>query len=156
MNEVLTLRKKQVREFLRSIRTINSLQIDFEKKLHTSSSEPYFYDTSYQMVNRSNVVLPIDEQGCCVTNTPVTLSKKTKRAKTWKCNESKPTSKDDKRVIENPQLIFKAPLNRVRETLNNLHMNCSHGHYVHLDGTDSIVEFQGHPLPCCFGGCFSQ
>ena len=80
VNEVLTLRTKQVREFLRSIRTINSLQIDFEKKLHTSSSEPYFYDTAYQMVNRSNVVLPIDEQGCCVTNTPVTLSKKTKRA----------------------------------------------------------------------------
>ena len=59
-------------------------------------------------------------------------------------------------MIENLQLIFKEPINRVRETLKNLHMNCSHGHYVHLDGTDTIVEFQGHPLPCCFGGCFSQ
>ena len=76
-----------------------------------------------KMVNRSNIVLPIDEQGHCVTNTPVTLSKKTKQAKTWKCgDECKPTSKDDKRVIENLQLTFKEPINRVRETLNNLHM----------------------------------
>ena len=87
VDNILTKRKKQVGNLLRSIRTINSFEIKYDIKEHSISSEPYFYDNAYQIVDRSNVVLQINELGWCITNTAIRIDKETRRPKTWKCND---------------------------------------------------------------------
>ena len=52
VDNILTERKKQVGNLLRSIRTINSFEIKYDEKEHSISSEPYFYDNAYQIVDR--------------------------------------------------------------------------------------------------------
>ena len=153
VDNILTKRKKQVGNLLRSIRTINSFEIKYDIKEHSISSEPYFYDNAYQIVDRSNVVLQINELGWCITNTAIRIDKETRRPKTWKCNdECKPVSDNDKRVIDLLQLSFKEPVRKVRETLDNLDSHCPHGHYSDYYGKDLL----GHPLPCCISECFSE
>ena len=69
LHKTLQLRKEHVGSLLRSIRSVKALQItqkeDFGNSCHSRSSEPYFYDSSYQPVKR-NGPIPINEAGQCV------------------------------------------------------------------------------------------
>ena len=54
---------------LKMARSIQSLQIkgknDFGESGHTASTEPYFYDSAYQLVKRPHAI-QIDENGKCI------------------------------------------------------------------------------------------
>ena len=56
LNKALQIRKEHSASLLKCIRSIKSIQIngrqDFGKDCHTVSNEPYFYDSSYQLVKR--------------------------------------------------------------------------------------------------------
>jgi len=69
VHENLSLRKKMVGEFMKSVRSISQQWIDddtFEEGLHTVSSEPYFLDTSYKMT-ASREITVIDRKNRCLT-----------------------------------------------------------------------------------------
>ena len=71
LNKALQLRKEHAGALLKTTRAVNSLNIkgrdDFGEECHTASSEPYFYDSAYQPVQRAYAI-PIDENGRCVAN----------------------------------------------------------------------------------------
>ena len=56
LNKALQVRKERAGSLLKTIRTVQSLQIssaeDFGEGCHTSSTEPYFYDSAYKPVKR--------------------------------------------------------------------------------------------------------
>ena len=49
---------------------------DFGDTRHTASTEPYFYDSAYQLVKRQQA-LPVDKQGKCVV-AEITIVEKNK------------------------------------------------------------------------------
>ena len=69
LNKAWQLHKEHVGSLLKTTRVINAIQItgseDFGVGCHTASSEPYFFDASYQHVKR-DYALPIDENGKCM------------------------------------------------------------------------------------------
>ncbi len=66
VNEILAQRKKEVSTFLHTLRLVDSLEIDYDERQHNACSEPYIYDTAYEKVDRSNIALPMHENGWCV------------------------------------------------------------------------------------------
>jgi len=97
IHDALSVRKPHVGNLLKTLRKFNAIQIvsedDLLQGLHTSSSEPYFYDTDYKssalkqvtvvdhdkrsLVTHEkcpgvdeyalyNMVIPVDERGCCI------------------------------------------------------------------------------------------
>ena len=68
LSQALKYRKKIVREFLACVRSTNVLSMSTDnlgEHYHTASSEPYFYDQSYTLVNH-DFPIPIDNSGRCV------------------------------------------------------------------------------------------
>ena len=69
LNKALQVRKEHAGCLLKMARSIQSLQIkgknDFGESGHTASTEPYFYDSAYQLVKRPHAI-PIDENGKCI------------------------------------------------------------------------------------------
>ena len=69
-------RRKCVKSFVSN--TNEALKVDIENKddfgqrCHSVGSEPYFYDASYQQVQR-DTALPIDEHGQCVTSSKIEI-----------------------------------------------------------------------------------
>ena len=49
--------------------------MDYNEKLHTPSSEPFFYDTAYVLPNRCNAI-PVNEKGVCGKRLRVCWAKK--------------------------------------------------------------------------------
>ena len=74
LNKALQLRKEHAGALLKTTRAVNSIDIkcrdDFGEGCHTASSEPYFYDSAYQLVQRAYAI-PIDENGRCVVATEI-------------------------------------------------------------------------------------
>ena len=69
LNKALQVRKEHAGCLLKMARSIQNLQIkgknDFGESSHTASTEPYFYDSAYQLVKRPHAI-PIDENGKCI------------------------------------------------------------------------------------------
>ena len=69
LNKSLQTRREFVGSLLKACRLIKRLKIDgkedFGEGCHTASTEPYYYDTAYKLVNR-DYALPFDENGKCV------------------------------------------------------------------------------------------
>ena len=89
LNKALQVRKEHAGSLLKMARSIQSLHIKgkqhFGESSHTASTEPYFYDSAYQLVKRPYAI-PIDENGRCI------LAKEIKDGarKQWQCtNECK-------------------------------------------------------------------
>ena len=55
-------------------------------QLHSTSSEPYFYDTAYALVDRCST-LPIDEYGRCISAEVGCHDANTNRPTECKCSE---------------------------------------------------------------------
>ena len=75
LNKALQVRKEHAGSLLKTIRTVQSMQIsgadDFGDGCHTASTEPYFYDSAYNPVKRG-FALPVDEYGRCILATEIT------------------------------------------------------------------------------------
>ena len=69
LNKALQVRKEHAGCLLKMARSIQNLQIkgknDFGESSHTGSTEPYFYDSAYQLVKRPHAI-PIEENGKCI------------------------------------------------------------------------------------------
>ena len=66
--KAIQVRKQYVGALLKAVRYINALKIkemaDFGEGLHSAHSKPYFYDSAYLFVKRSDI-LTIDQSGIC-------------------------------------------------------------------------------------------
>ena len=66
VNKFLRLCRQCAGALLKSIRMVQSLCItckeDFGEGCHTASTEPYYYDPAYQLIDR-HPVLPVDDNG---------------------------------------------------------------------------------------------
>ena len=69
---------------LRTIRSVKTVEInnkdDFGDTHHTASTEPYFYDSAYELVKRQQA-LPVDKQGKCVVAEITIVGKKNEEKK---------------------------------------------------------------------------
>ena len=69
-------RRKCVKSFVSNTNEALKVDIknkdDFGHRCHSAGSEPYFYDASYQQVQRGTA-LPIDEHGQCVTSNKIEI-----------------------------------------------------------------------------------
>ena len=82
LNRVLKYRRACAAELLGTIRSVKTVEIsnedDFGDTRHTASTEPYFYDSAYQLVKRQQA-LPVDKQGKCVVAEITIVEKKQKQ-----------------------------------------------------------------------------
>ena len=90
LNKALQVRKEHAGSSLKMARSIQSLNIrgkqDFGESSHTASTEPYSYDSAYQLVKRPYAI-PIDENGRCILAKEIN---KDGAQKQWQCtNECK-------------------------------------------------------------------
>ena len=162
LNKSLQTRKEHVGSLLKACRLIKSLQIegkeDFGEGCHTASTEPYFYDSCYQIVQR-DYALPIDENGKCVVAKEVESKTETKHQKhpmKWECSsECKPLKEAEVDTIVSLKAAFENPMQEVRHTLDTCD-GCANQHYTKVV-EDSSVDLRGHPLVCSNdGGCDSK
>ena len=162
LNKSLQTRKEHVGSLLKACRLIKSLQIegkeDFGEGCHTASTEPYFYDSCYQIVQR-DYALPIDENGKCVVAKEVESKTETKHRKhpmKWECSsECKPLTEAEVDTIVSLKAAFENPMQEVRHTLDTCD-GCPNQHYTKVV-EDSSVDLRGHPLVCSNdGGCDSK
>ena len=115
----------------------------------TASSEPYFYDSAYQPVNR-DYPIPVDEEGKCIVADEI---KAVGRAKRWACtSECKPLTQAEVDAILDFKEAFEQPMHEVRHVLATCDDGCPNGHYckVVASGLDecTTIERMGHPLVC--------
>ena len=156
LNKALQVRKEHAGCLLKMARSIQSLQIkgknDFGESSHTASTEPYFYDSAYQLVKRPHAI-PIDENGKCIIAKQV---KKESAWKQWQCtNECKGITPSEELSIVTFKQSFECSIQEVRRTLDKCD-ECPHTHYTKTSGGFAI-ERKGHPLICSIGtGCKSQ
>ena len=120
LNRVLKVRKQSVGELLRCIQSVNALKMtgnDFGECRHTVSSEPFFYDQSYEMIKHTSPIV-VDGNGRCVmAEEEGERDANTKKPLRCKCtSECKlPTSS----IIATKQL-FDKPIQKLREGLINV------------------------------------
>ena len=90
LNRVLKYRRACAAELLGTIRSVKTVEIsykdDFGDTRHTVSTEPYFYDSAYQLVKRQQA-LPVDKQGKCVV-AEITIVEKNKHKENKKASSS--------------------------------------------------------------------
>ena len=90
LNRVLKYRRACAAELLGTIRSVKTVEInnkdDFGDTRHTVSTEPYFYDSAYQLVKREQA-LPVDKQGKCVV-AEITIVEKNKHKENKKASSS--------------------------------------------------------------------
>ncbi|XP_065893087.1 uncharacterized protein [Dysidea avara] len=146
MHEALSTRKTSVGVLLRSLRKISGIQLvsedDLEIQLHSSASEPYYYETAYKfsapeevtivdhdnrcLVTRSkssdpqecplySTVIPVDERGRCVLAEEVGTGRTSDdRPKSWRCSElCKQLTDEEMDEILQIKLAFERPLEEV-------------------------------------------
>ena len=169
LNKALQLCKEHAGTLLRTIRAVNSLVIkgrnDFGEGCHTASSEPYFYDSAYQPVQRAYAI-PIDENGRCVianeissTESECSKRKGKQQPMKWNCSsECKPVTEAEVAAIAHLKQAFE--VQELRTALDTCDGGCPSEHYtkaVSRGHPDSeVVELRGHPLVCFNdGGCCS-
>ena len=161
LNKALQLRKMYTGCLLKDIRSTKiTNRDDFGKGCHSASTEPYFYDSSYQYVKRFSPT-PINEAGECVvakeiepdtdstkTRSGEDYSEKDKEKKKWECSsECKPVTDAEVGIILQLKAAFEMPLEDVRHALDHCDEGCPNGHYTRLIGSNPI-DLKGHPLVC--------
>ena len=139
------------------------------------SNEPFFYDSSYQLVKRE-FPIPINETGQCVVANEIKPEEGSKGIKMWECSvECKQVTDAEVAAIVSLRAAFDAPMHDLRHALETCDDGCPHGHYTKVlelapipvelidtmdDGrlTDYCpVALQGHPLVCSNNnGCQSK
>ena len=71
IHEALSTRKTSVGVLLRSLRKISGIQLvsedDLEIQLHSSASEPYYYETAYKFSAPEEVTIVDHDNRCLVT-----------------------------------------------------------------------------------------
>ena len=176
VNKALHFRKEHAGRLLKATREIKRLSIKGEKDrgdtIHTVSSEPYFYDSAYQQVQR-HTAIPIEERGrSFVANGVSTLVHVDKTASPtqpkseqhflrWKCcSECKSLTKAEVSAIVDLKDSFDKPMIKLRQDLDMCDSGCPNQHYTRVE-TRSFehysVERQGHPLVCSNdSGCSSK
>ena len=158
LNKVLKARKQSVGESLSCIRSVTALKIsteDFGESCHTASSEPFFYDQSYEMVHRTSPIA-VDSNGrCVIAEEEGKRNQKTNRPKWRKCtSECKLPSSQEVQSIMTTKAFFELPVQKLRESLNSIDECTEHGHYSrplnmqNSQGEMLYYELAGHPLPC--------
>ena len=168
--QVLGMRKRSVGLMLRAIRYINAMEIspnNLGVQLHSTSSEPYFYDTAYTPVDRCSA-LPVDEYGRCISAEEVSCrDANTNRPTKWKCSEEcRLPSEEDIACICSIKTLCQKPMEELRHGLDELDKNCPNVHHGHLVPADPCLDdmkgeealsrlLLGHPLPCALGMCSS-
>ena len=170
LNKALQLRKEHAGTLLRTTRAVNSLVIkgqnDFGEGCHTSSSEPYYYDSAYLPVQRAYAI-PIDENGRCVVANEISSSESEsskRKAKQqpvkWSCSsECKPVSEEVAAIVHLKQAF--EHMQELRTALDTCDGGCPSEHYAKAvasgDPGSKVVELRGHPLVCFNdGGCCSM
>ena len=104
LSQALKYRKKIVREFFTCVRSANVPSMSSDNLLgecyHTASSEPYFYDQSYTLVNH-DFPIPIDDSRRCVIAEEVgERNSRTDRPMKWRCtSECKSITPEEKKSI---------------------------------------------------------
>ena len=150
------MQKEHTGCLLKMARSIQSLQIkgknDFGESGHTASTEPYFYDSAYQLVKRPYAI-PIDENGKCIIAKQV---KKESAWKQWQCtNECKGITPSEELSIVTFKQSFECSIQEVCRTLDKCD-ECPQTHYTKTSGGVAI-DRKGHPLIRSIGaGCKSQ
>ena len=133
----------------------NALKIkemaDFGEGLHSAHSEPYFYDSAYLFVKRSDI-LTIDQSGICrqEENVPEsTISSNIPH--TWKCStKCKPLTESEVSSILDFKSQFENPIHELSQVLDNIDGGCPNYHYSKALSGQSR-ELKGHSLLCYTG-----
>ena len=182
LTDVLKVRKYSAGKLLGSIAKINELDINHNElgdQVHCASSEPYFYQTAYAPVKRESGI-PVNEFGQCVVADEV-LDKdgNSYRRRRWKCTvECKHPTTEEVTSICCVKMLFRQPMQQLREGLEDLDTGCPHVHrllpppaYPSDDEDDEVhappmhvmaasdsheEEWMGHPFPCTMDRCGSQ
>ena len=176
VNKALYFRKEHAGRLLKATREIKRLSIkgekDFGDTIHTVSSEPYFYDSAYQQVQR-HTAIPIEERGrSFVANGVSTLVNVEKTASPtqpkseqhflrWKCcSEFKPLTKAEVSAIIDLKDTFDKLMIKLRQDLDMCDSGCPNQHYTRVESRSFehySVECQGHTLVCSNdSGCSSK
>ena len=172
LSKALQLRKEHAGALLKTTRAVNSLVIkgrdDFGDVCHTASSEPYYYDSAYQLVQRAYAI-PIDENGRCVIANEISSSesesskrKGKQQPVKWSCSsECKSVTEAEVAAIVHLKQTFEEPMEELRTALDACDGGCPNEHFTKAiatgDPDSEIVELRGHPLVCFNdGGCCSQ
>ena len=158
LNKALQMRKEQAGSLLKTTRSIQSLQMrgseDFGEGCHTAATEPYYYDSAYQLVKRPYAI-PIDKRGRCI------VAQTDCAYKTWHCSSAcKPVSEADIDANVALKQAFEKPVQEVRHALDTCD-DCPNQHYTKVVDGDtseySILHRKGHPLICSLDtGCESK
>ena len=150
LNKALQMRKEQAGSLLKTTRSIQSLQMrgseDFGGGCHTAATEPYYYDSAYQLVKRPYAI-PIDKRGRCI------VAQTDCAYKTWHCfSACKPVSEAEIDAIVALKQAFEKPVQEVRHALDTCD-DCPNGDTSEY----SILHRKGHPLICSLDtGCESK
>ena len=171
-NKALQLYKEHAGTLLKTTRAVQKLNIkgrdDFGEGCHTTTSEPYYYDSAYHPVRRPSAI-PVNEDGTCVVANEVsnseinsTNSKGEQPTKGWECHsECKVITDTEVAAIVHLRQAFDKPMHELRSALDTCDDGCPNQHYTRVVGRDDlgwgVVQLQGHPLVCSNdGGCRSQ
>ena len=166
VNRVLRLRKHYAGSLLRSIRSTTRIEItekgDIGEGLHSAHSEPFFYESAYQHVDRPDS-MSIDECGTYRPECEVSEQEGDSIPRTWKCS-SKCKLLTDKEigVILDFKSGFGADMKDVRKLLDKCDDDCPNTHYqkvVHFHDESpnseivhyNSVELKGHSSLCFTG-----
>jgi len=168
--DALSVRKTHVGNLLKTIRKINAIQIVSKnvllQGLHTTSSEPYFYDTGYKSSALKQVTVVDHDKRCLFTQEKFPgvdeyalcnmsflwmkegiafcLNKLMKKKtgdncpKKWKCTNLCNALTDQEIVeIMNIKTVFERPLEEVRAFLHEIDSGCPLGHYTKVIQNES-------------------
>ena len=138
VNRVLRLRKHYAGSLLRSIRSITKIEIT-EKgdigELCSAHSEPFFYESAYQYVDRPDS-MSIDECGRYRPEREVSEQEGDSIPRTWKCNtKCKHLTDKEIGVILDFKSVFGTDMKDVRKLLDKCDDDCPNTHYqkvVHI------------------------
>ena len=166
VNRVLRLRKHYAGSLLRSIRSITKIVIaekgDIGEGLHCAHSEPFFYESAYQYVDRPDS-MSIDECGRYRPECEVSEQEGDSIPRTWKCSSKcKPLTDKEIGVILDFKSGFGADMKDLRKLLDKCDDDCPNTHYqkvfhFHDESPNSdivhynSVELKGHSLLCFTG-----
>ena len=163
LNKALQLRKEHAGALLKTTRAVNGLNItgrdDFGVGCHTTSSEPYFYDSAYRHVQRACAV-PTDDNGRCVIAKENRCSEyagsKGQQPGKWHCSsECKAVTETEIAAIVRLKQAFEEPMQKLRNALDACDDGCPNQHYTKSvargDSDNEVVDLQDHPpiTVCC-------
>ena len=166
VNRVLRLCKHYAGSLLRSIRSTTRIEItekgDIGEGLHSAHSEPFFYESAYQYVDRPDS-MSIDECGRYRPECEISEQEGDSIPRTWKCSSKcKPLTDKEIGVVLDFKSGLGADMKDVRKLLDKCDDDCTNTHYqkvVHFHdespnseiGHYNSVELKGHSLLCLTG-----